>query len=295
MTNDAQVWDVAAFATLRLSVSTGVAEAKQAIAEARRAVSDLEQEATAVVRLRHQALESCRREEGANCDVQARRYEQAVRAQQVIRKLAREAEQMMHTRGRAIADHEERASASLTSLRNHFDQSPRHVATQGAIGTFSPTTTSGASGASGGSGSGGSGSGGSGAGGSGAGGSGLPLPIGTHMMPLDELPIEDDIFASQPNGDSDLATFVQAATIFRDVVMPGIARGMTRDDFESADNAAGRFVGYDRQAGAYDLYWSPGAVVVSRSPDGSYTWTNGRHRALAARVVGIRRLPVHVQ
>lgn len=78
------------------------------------------------------------------------------------------------------------------------------------------------------------------------------------------------------------------------VIGPGVAAGMTREDFEAMDNASGN-KDMRRLAVGYDMMLGSEAIVLDRLPDGSFDVVSGRHRLDAAKELGIRHLPAKVR
>ena len=85
-----------------------------------------------------------------------------------------------------------------------------------------------------------------------------------------------------------------AVQTWNDTVGPGIARGMTREDFEARDNRKPCAPPLRRTADVYDLFLGPDAIRADRRPDGSLNIGNGRHRLQIARELGIKDLPGRV-
>jgi hypothetical protein len=84
-----------------------------------------------------------------------------------------------------------------------------------------------------------------------------------------------------------------AAETWHTVVRPGVAAGLTRDDFAARDAERGarppRSV-----AGVYDVFLGGDAIHVSRLPGGGWDVCGGRHRIEAARQLGLTTLPMRV-
>ncbi len=112
----------------------------------------------------------------------------------------------------------------------------------------------------------------------------------------DENPILDDDpstgkFGRQGLYRSDYRWLVQT---WNDTVGPGIANGMTRDDFALRD-ARSNAQPLRRTADVYDVFVSSDTRIhADRRPDGSLNITNGRRRVLIARELGIEDLPGQV-
>jgi hypothetical protein len=73
-------------------------------------------------------------------------------------------------------------------------------------------------------------------------------------------------------------------------VRPGLDRGMTRDDFASAD-AARDAQPTRRYQDVYDMFLGHDPIMIDLMPDGRLHVGSGRHRIEIAREFGIPRLP----
>ena len=86
-------------------------------------------------------------------------------------------------------------------------------------------------------------------------------------------------------------------TALNDTIMPGVQRGMSRDEFTRLDND--RFGTIDesehvpmrRYAHVFDLYFGSDRIRLHREADGSLSVANGRHRIEMARQLGLTALP----
>ena len=95
-------------------------------------------------------------------------------------------------------------------------------------------------------------------------------------------------------GGTTRADYRWAVQTWGEVVGPGVARGMSREDFEARDQARGA-TGFRRTAGVFDMFLGDAdRLRVTRRPDGSLDVTNGRHRLEIARELGIKSLPGEV-
>lgn len=95
-------------------------------------------------------------------------------------------------------------------------------------------------------------------------------------------------------GGTTRADYRWALQTWDEVVGPGVARGMSREDFEARDQARGA-TGLRRTAGVFDMFLGDAdRLRVTRRPDGSLDVTNGRHRLEIARELGIKSLPGEV-
>jgi hypothetical protein len=142
-------------------------------------------------------------------------------------------------------------------------------------------------------------------GGGAAGGGGAPAAedkIGAALSPLGlaKLDVGAADFSDNPisggfgRGGTTRADYRWAVQTWDETVGPGVARGMTRADFEARDAARGAPV-LRRTAAVYDMFLGDSdRILVSRRPDGSLDVTNGRHRMEVARELGVNYLPGQV-
>lgn len=91
-------------------------------------------------------------------------------------------------------------------------------------------------------------------------------------------------------GGASRADYRWAVQTWSDTVGPGVARGMTRDDFAARDQRYGA-PPLRRTADVYDMFLGTDRIRVDRRADGSLNIVNGRHRLQVARDLGIRSLP----
>jgi hypothetical protein len=135
------------------------------------------------------------------------------------------------------------------------------------------------------------GSAGAGSGGLGAVLAGLGLTsISVAAADLDDSPIRDGL----KRGELSRGDYRWAVQTWNDTVGPGIARGMTRDDFAARDNREPPAPPLRRTADVYDMFLGSDAIRADRRPDGSLNIINGRHRLQIARELGIKDLPGRV-
>lgn len=147
------------------------------------------------------------------------------------------------------------------------------------------------SGGGGGASSGGGGSAGVGSGGLGAVLAGLGMTsVSATAADLDDTPIRDGF----KRGGLSRGDYRWAVQTWNDTVGPGVARGMTRDDFAARDNGDPAAPPLRRTADVYDIFLGSEAIRADRRPDGSLNIINGRHRLQIARELGIKDLPGRV-
>lgn len=91
-------------------------------------------------------------------------------------------------------------------------------------------------------------------------------------------------------GGASRADYRWAVQTWSDTVGPGVAKGMTRDDFATRDQRSGA-PPLRRTADVYDMFLGTDRVRVDRRADGSLNIVNGRHRLQIASDLGIKTLP----
>ncbi len=87
--------------------------------------------------------------------------------------------------------------------------------------------------------------------------------------------------------------YVWALTTWRDIVEPGLNRGLTADDFRDMDARSGAQP-TRRVQDVYDIMLGSDPIHISQRPDGSWDVIGGRHRLEVARSLGISRLPAMI-
>jgi hypothetical protein len=107
---------------------------------------------------------------------------------------------------------------------------------------------------------------------------------------LDGTPIQDGF----KRGGLSRGDYRWAVQTWNDTVGPGVARGMTRDDFAARDKGEPPAPLLRRTADVYDMFLGSEAIRADRRPDGSLNIINGRHRLQIARELGIKDLPGRV-
>ena len=107
---------------------------------------------------------------------------------------------------------------------------------------------------------------------------------------LDDTPILDGF----TRGGLTRGDYRWAVQTWNDTVGPGVARGMTRDDFAARDSTAAGARPLRRTADVYDMFLGSDCIRADRRPDGSLNIVNGRHRLQIARELGIKDLPARI-
>lgn len=103
---------------------------------------------------------------------------------------------------------------------------------------------------------------------------------------LTENPIQGEF----GRGGATRADYRWAVQTWHDTIAPGLARGMSRSDFE-ADDALRGAQPLRRTADVYDMFLGDDHIRVDRRPDGTFNVISGRHRLQIARDLGIESLP----
>ena len=123
------------------------------------------------------------------------------------------------------------------------------------------------------------------------------LALGAEIKPvrLDRVKIQGDLFETEPaKGRASKSDMIWAAKTFRDIVLPHIAQGGTRDELAALDREEGH-TWFRRLAGAWDVYLGADLPNVEMAPNGSVTLViGGRHRTLAAQLAGLTWIPMRV-
>jgi len=85
-----------------------------------------------------------------------------------------------------------------------------------------------------------------------------------------------------------------ALNLLESRVLPAVMSGAETEQMERLDAALGfteRTVNCQR---TYELFFQSDEIVLSRSPDGTFSVTNGGHRVWLARRMGITHLPARI-
>lgn len=138
-------------------------------------------------------------------------------------------------------------------------------------------------------------------GGGGAGGAGQAAGLDSFLSPLGMTSIdvgsadlsENPIQGNFERGGATRSDYRWAVQTWNDSVGPGVARGMTRDEFEARDSLSGA-PPLRKTVDVYDMFLGTDRIRVDRRPDGSFHIGSGRHRIQIARDLGIRSLPGEV-
>ena len=114
--------------------------------------------------------------------------------------------------------------------------------------------------------------------------------MGLQEVELDRIDFSDNPVVDGGRGGASLVDYRWAAETWESTVKPGLATGMTRDDFAARD-AARDAQPLRRTADVYDMFVGSDAIRLSLRPNGTWDVIGGRHRIEAARQLGIRSLP----
>ncbi|MEV6850927.1 hypothetical protein [Actinoplanes sp. NPDC051411] len=119
--------------------------------------------------------------------------------------------------------------------------------------------------------------------------------LGVESVDLSQVDFSDNPIVGDKFGEggADLPDYRWAAETWENVIRPGLADSLTRDDFEARDTerAAAPF---RHTAIVFDLFLGEEAITLERRPNGTYNVLRGRHRIEAARQLGIESLPAKV-
>lgn len=121
--------------------------------------------------------------------------------------------------------------------------------------------------------------------------------IGYGVEGIVDVPIENATFDDNPikdgyhRGGADISDYRWAVETWDTVVRPGVLAGKTREDFERRDNEMGRYSGFRRTTGVYDMFLGDDSIHFSRRADGTLDVASGRHRVEIARQLGLTHLP----
>ena len=124
---------------------------------------------------------------------------------------------------------------------------------------------------------------------------GVPLASNAEAVSLDLVEVSNDLFKAEQRASYAESDLEWAASTFRDVVLPHVLAGGTRDELRERDRAAGNVVGLRRLEGAWEVYLGDDIPAVTVDGSGRIvSVNNGRHRILAAKRVGLPWIPMRV-
>lgn len=115
---------------------------------------------------------------------------------------------------------------------------------------------------------------------------------GLTMVAVDSMVVDDPVdVGNHGRGPDDYSWLVST---WHSRILPGLDAGMTRDDFARLDHE-GSAPEDRRLAAAYDVFLGDRSMAGDELPDGGVGISGGRHRAEAARSLGITHLPVRLR
>ena len=115
---------------------------------------------------------------------------------------------------------------------------------------------------------------------------------GLTMVAVDSMVVDDPVdIGNHGRGPDDYSWLVST---WHSRILPGLDAGMTRDDFARLDHE-GSAPENRRLAAAYDVFLGDRSMAGEELPDGGVGISGGRHRAEAARSLGITHLPVRLR
>lgn len=120
------------------------------------------------------------------------------------------------------------------------------------------------------------------------------FPDGLTWVSLDEIDTSDrpasELSFDKGYSPDDLSWATEA---FRDVVAPGVNRGLTIEDFRAMDTAQG-LSGTRSYAKTYEGFLGGGQIKLDRAPGGRLAPVSGYHRIWLARRLGLTHLPARL-
>ena len=120
------------------------------------------------------------------------------------------------------------------------------------------------------------------------------FPNGLTWVSLDEIDTSDrpagELSFDKGYSPDDLSWATES---FRDVVAPGVNRGLTLEDFRAMDTAKG-LSGTRSYAKTYEGFLGDGKITLDRAPGGRWVPNNGYHRIWLARRLGLTHLPARL-
>lgn len=114
-----------------------------------------------------------------------------------------------------------------------------------------------------------------------------------HMVPLGDVDFSDNPVIDSGKGGAKPNDYDWMVQAWKDTIEPGVARGMTGDDFYAID-AANQSDDFRRLGPVYDQFYGGDAIHLSGTGAGFWDVDGGRHRIDAARRLGIDRLPCRI-
>ena len=115
---------------------------------------------------------------------------------------------------------------------------------------------------------------------------------GLTMVAVDSMVVDDPVdVGNHGRGPDDYSWLVST---WHSRILPGLDAGMTRDDFARLDHE-GSAPENRRLAAAYDVFLGDRSMAGDELPDGGVGISGGRHRAEAARSLGITHLPARLR
>lgn len=249
--------------------------------------------ATAVAR-RTQELANCEAQEDADCSGCRQRLQTALDVQRAVQRAASELSQRLSNLSRRLDADTGAGVAWMRRMLGGLDA----VGSTGSAGLQGNVSGGGTGGELGVVAAGPVESGvraGGSPGASASGSASLSFGNGLSRLPLARLHLDPDLFEKEPPDGVTKEDMIWAAQTFKDVVLPHAARGGTQDELTAIDSENGHFVGLRRLSGVWDTYLGADATTVDMDGTGNVTHIHGgRHRALAAQIVGLTWVPGRV-
>lgn len=291
---DLQVRTLDALLRERGALSGLTEEVLKELASTQRTLQEIAIHCAAFVRDRSEALRECESMEDSDCSRVRARYDTAIRVQSQVNQVVTDLSRDLRLRCSVITEQSQTATAWLSRVVAHLEgvgpPPEDFIPASGSAVTSARDEIPGPSGqpelpASA---------------ASLPGGrsiiAGLELASDVLRVRVNEAPIRSDLFEVEPaKGGTTKEDMIWAAVTFRDVVLPHIARGGTRDELREIDLAEGNSPGLRRLEGAWEVYLGNDIPRVTLDATGQIVdidW--GRHRILAAQLAGLSWIPMRV-
>ncbi len=264
------------------------------LASTQRTLQEIAIHCAATVRHRFEALRSCESMEDRDCNRVRARYDTALRVQSQVDQVVTALSRDLRLRGSVITEQSQRATAWLSRVVAHLEgvgpppddfieaSGPNGATAGGAIGAPASQSELAAPASS-------------------LSGrrnvvAGLELAPDVRRVRVFGAPVRPDLFEVEPaKGGASKEDMLWAAVTFRDVVLPHIARGGTKDELREIDLAEGNSPGFRRLEGAWEVYLGNDIPRVALDASGQIVDIGyGRHRILAAKLAGLSWIPMRV-
>lgn len=284
---DAQVAEVASLRRSEASIRDMSTRASTEVRAAAQLLREFDSHCALLVSRLYIELRSCENRENSDCGAQRRRYERAIAIQAKVHTVCAELQSKLALRRRDIETGGAEAASWLRRLAVQIEQVGS--SSSGSLVVTGDGPVAGAA-----------------AGGDdelnrdgpSAGNSviaGLALPNNVRRVSVRTEAVSDSIFELEPAKGATREDMVWAAETFRDVILPHVARGGTREELRQLDHDSGKYTGMRRLEGAWEVYLGDDMPKVLLDERGDVADViGGRHRIAAARAAGLGWIPMRV-